>query len=222
MDGLEAYACAPPKPEYWFDFGYFVGEVIDRYHPYAVEIWNEPDVDPTKMIESHTDYYGGWGGMSVEYAEFVSDVYRHVKPYYSYVTIMAGALMLIGEDQWQFAADLIKYGKFDVLSFHNYTQGREYDTAFAKADRLRTMTDATLWLSETGYQWDDDWGEMPDTFEWEQAFYLKHLVDGALAHDIKSTTWYDHNWRHCNLVEDGRKKLAWYAFEKLVKGESDV
>jgi hypothetical protein len=175
------------------------------------------------MIPEHTDYYGGWGGMSREYAEFVKYVYNYLKPVWCPdTTIMAGALMLIGEDQWQFAADLIEYGEFDVLSFHNYSHVRMYDMAFEKADRLRKMTDRPLWLSETGYEWSDDWGTMPDSFEWEQAFYLKQLAFGARAHGIDYVAWYDNNWRHCELVEDGRKKLAWYEFERLTNSSGDT
>ena len=216
IEERKEFACAPMKPEYYWHFGNFVLEVILRYKPYAIELWNEPDVDPRIMIPSHTDYYGGWGGMSREYADFTVWTYKSVKV--PGVTIMAGALMLIGEDQWQFAADLIEYGQFDVLSFHNYSHGRLYDMPFEKADRLRTMTDKPLWLSETAYQTT----ELYDDFEWEQAHYLEHLVEGAKAHDIEYICWYtlaQNGWRNTDLVMDGHKKLAWYSFEKLIGGD---
>ena len=226
IDERKEFACSPPKREYWENFVWFIVEVLHRYRPSAIEIWNEPDVDPTIMIKSHTDFYGGWGGMSREYAEFVEYIYNYLKPvWFPSITIMGGALMLDGEDQWQFATDLIEYGKFDVLSFHAYPGfcAENYDVPLEKADRLTQIYKdlgkkrPPFWLSETSYRTPD----LCDGFYEQQAQYLKHLFYNASKHNIRLISWYtlaNNNWDHTDLVSSkystiDPRKPVYYEFK---------
>ena len=217
---IEGLPCSPPKREYWEDFADFVVFIIDWYRPFMVEIWNEPEPKPEEIPTELIGVVGCWGDGTL-YGEFVKYVYNYVKPANPDTIIAGGALMLNSQECWEFTEDFLKVAEMDVLSFHSYPihPWCNYDDPLIKAQNLRKLTNKPLWLTETSYKYAGD--EPDEVFEQCQADYLRYVYNEAGRVGIEFVNWYtlaNNGWRHTDLVEDGRKKLAWYAFEKLVKG----
>lgn len=208
--------CSPPLPEYYWDFATFVRNAVLRYKPFAVEIWNEPDA-PQFYLDWPSSVNGCWDN-GTQYGEFIQDIYPEIKRGTD-VTVMSGALMMGTTSQFIFASDMLKVAAADVVSFHSYSDNVDnFDFPLIKADYLKKHTDRPLWLSETSYQ--TMFGSTAQ-FEEEQAKYLRQLYNNAMAHGIEFVNWYTlafNGWRHTDLVDvTGRRKPAWYEFERLVK-----
>ena len=215
---IEGLPCSPPLREYWQDYADFVMFIIDLYHPFMVEIWNEPEPTPEERAEDLIGYIGCWGDGTL-YGEFVKYVYEYVKPHRPDTIIAGGALMLT-YDGWEFAEDFINAAEMDVLSFHAYPVHpyKNYNDPIIKAQKLRDMTDKPLWLTETSYRYLGD--EPSAEFEQCQVEYLRYVYNEAYKYGIEFVNWYslaNNNWCHTDLVEADRRKPVWYEFEKLVK-----
>ena len=136
--------CNLPKSWYWHRYAEFVQAVIDRYHPDAVEIWNEPDIAYGDMPPEHAYFYGCVGD-GEKYAEFSDYISENT----SGADVIIGAL---ASPYTPFITDLTAHAEhYDGLSFHCYT--RLYGSLFGdcRADyrQAALWTDRPVYLSET-------------------------------------------------------------------------
>lgn len=205
--------CSRPQPAYYKDFARFVIAVIDRYDPIAMTIWNEPEPYSHEVPVEFASYIGCWGDGKL-YGQMLAEIYPLIKQAHPDVLVVGGELMMGNDRHRSFAEDVVKYGKFDVLSFHGYVgwPHKYYDATLEKARYLRTLTNATLWLTETSYL-DDEEG-------YNQADYLRYLYDNALENEVELVNWYtlaNNGWRGSDLVYRNEKKPAWYAFEEVLQ-----
>jgi len=53
--------CKLPNKSYWNYYAWIVQQVIDRYSPDVIEIWNEPDAFWAHMPDSNAKFYGCLG-----------------------------------------------------------------------------------------------------------------------------------------------------------------
>lgn len=218
--------CSPPKPEYYDDFARLVIEVLDRYDPYLISIWNEPEPTPKELPPGWDHYIGCWGDLEKEYfggedyGKFLAYIYPIIKNAHPDITIAGGELVfsLYNERDKQFAKGLVKYGMFDEFAFHSYPSWPypSYDYPFMQAEFARTLTDKPLQLSETSYACDDAYYDCSDpAFLEAQAKYLEHILDGALAERIVLIRWYtlaNNGWRNTDLVYRNIPKPAYYIY----------
>jgi hypothetical protein len=194
-----------PSSEYHIDFGNFVLAVINRYHPYAIEVWNEPDAHP-----GMAEYYGDIPDVAV-YLKLLEQVYIKSN---SSSLILAGAL----------ANPISDYGKAvmassycDGISFHSYSYypNPDYSLLGQQVSYIRTRTSKPVWVTETSLL-----SNSADTLELEraQAEYYKFILrnnGGATA-----ILWYALNgscWKNNDLVRNNKKTLAYGIYETVCK-----
>lgn len=198
------YQCSPIKGDYWLSFAQFILNVIDVYEPYAVELWNEPEVRRQNISSPVDEYIGCFGetdmySAGVGYGKFITAIYDYVKPRAN-VEIWAGALMLADESHWEFAKGFVSVGKMDYLSYHSYSgYDRNYAHAIAKAMRLREFCSTPLILSETAYQWDG----MDDLQIEYQAEYLEWTYQRLKEYGVRGMNWYtlaNNGWKNTDMV----------------------
>lgn len=213
------YQCSPIKPEYWHLFANFVVEVVKRYEPYAVEIWNEPETYRGDLPENYAFILGCWGEpgrwyeTGEELGKFMSTVYGLIKDKVD-VDIWGGALMLGNENHWEFTQGFINRAMYDQLSYHSYSgYSPDYTHAIEKAKRLREMTDKPLVLSETAFQWEiDDRGP-----EWA-AEYFDYTYSKLEENGIVGMNWYtlaNNGWKNTDLVWREYKRPAHQTYWRL-------
>jgi len=235
--------CYAPKVEFFDEFANFVVAAIDRYHPDAIEIWNEPDVQPQAAIDN--GYWYGCIGNGTLYAQILGVVYPIVKAHHPSVVVLGGALML-GETQHKFTEDFLAYTiaspitkynqsypvpapklsltssihPFDGVSYHAYITypSTNFDYVFGKADYLATLTDKQLWVTETALLCQTDCGT---TFKNSQTNYLTHVYSNAYSHGLNGLLWYslaNNGWLNSDLVAKDVKKPVWYEYCDFLGG----
>lgn len=191
------YPCSQPKPEYYQDYGKFVKAVIERYHPWGVELWNEPDVE--RGAFGRDWFLMGCWDTGKQYAEMTRTVYPMVKA--DNLTVMVGALML--EDKSWAASFLTNDPAGDWVSFHAYPYNGvvdNYDIPGERAKWLHARTDKGVFLSEISLL--DYTGKCSKAFEKAKADYLTMLNDNLVSWGIEGFTWYTiggNNWRCSDL-----------------------
>ena len=134
--------CGPMQQAYFDDFGDFLVATVNRYSvpPYNVrhfEIWNEPDVDSTKVPPDQV--YGCWGDKNKPlyggeyYGSMLKVVYPMMKAANPSITVLVGGLLLDCDPRnpppgktchpSYFLEGILTAGaknSFDGISFHAY------------------------------------------------------------------------------------------------------
>jgi len=136
------YFCGPIKSDTLADFATFLTDLVTRYSvsPYNVkywELWNEPDIDPTAVLE--TSQYGCWGDETKTYyggeyyAEMLEVAYPAIKAADPDAQVLVGGLLLDCDPRnppagktcvsSKFLEGILRAGGgnyFDGISFHAY------------------------------------------------------------------------------------------------------
>jgi hypothetical protein len=220
--------CSYIYPEYYEEYAYFLLEIIDTFHPFGIEIWNEPDTPPEILPPGHDYYYGGWNNQDEpykagkRYGEFLDTVYQTVKDAHPEVLLFAGALSMHGLTD-KFLDGFTARGEYDVISYHAYPYYKDTNGVYNKiaehAQAIRKYDPAAeLAVTETSLLY---WGDStpPADFEAKQADYFSDSIDFCRLQEINYLWWYDINntWRHCGLTEGGKKKAAWYRYYERLR-----
>lgn len=204
------YAASPPAPEYYFAYGAFVQAVIDRYHPIAVEIYNEPDVHITS-VHPHDAGYGAWVGDGESYYQGGQ---RYGGMIDAIIDSIHGAKVLIGallshSRSPEFLQGMLDAGaRADALSFHSYTsytlQDCWFDRIFEYETAYRKLTNLPLVVTETGLLTrGNDLAEATPEFLAMQAEYLQYIIERLEGSSIQLVNWYTlegNGWRNSDLV----------------------
>jgi hypothetical protein len=203
--------CSQPMPSKYADYGKFILAIINRYKPYGIELWNEPDIKPAYLPK---DWWimGCWDS-GRDYADMLRVVYPMVKEKYPNVTVIAGALMLNGHKVF---TELWLRGKaydFDWLSFHAYTylsDNVDYGFPIEKIEYLQNFdTGKALYMSETAIlSWDSICNP---TLEAEKVNYINVLKRYAADWGIAAWSWYtvgSNGWK-CSDLAPGIPLEAW-------------
>jgi len=218
------YVCSPPAEHYYYDYAMFVVSVIDRYHPNAVEIWNEPETHASG-IDPNSPLMGCWPNRLTYfqagklYGEFVDYVYNIVHAYHPSVYIMAGATLL---DPFSKKAEftegmLSTQPNYDVYSIHSYLTypKMDYKQVLRQLDFLRRYgVDKPIWITETSLLCDGDCG---GSFEKAQADYAHYIFNLDLVDHVLWYTLYGNGWRNSDLAYARMKKPAWYVYEEMLR-----
>lgn len=202
------FAGSPPALDCYDAFIAFAQQVIDRYHPCAIELFNEPEV--YRDFANNPEFFGAWVGEGESmyqggqrYGQFCNYVY----PRLSGCKVLAGALMM-HEESLDFLRGALDAGmRSDGLSFHCYIgQEASFDRLQILAGELRNMTSLPLVCTETSIL-----GDGTPAHEQRKAEYVDYIRSGAWAH-VEAANWYalDSEWiYHNDLFTDGRELPAW-------------
>lgn len=205
---------SPPRYEYWDDYADFVNALIDRYSPWGVEIWNEPDTYPGP----YQDYYGAWIPETGDpfqagqhYAEFVRVVVWKIKTAHPETKLIIGALM--GDMRFLEGMASIEGGLVgDYLSIHNYLNASSffYDT-FEKVHAARSISGMDIIITETSVMGDDG-----DYHRRMQADYIRYLKSGMAYENVPLILWYSlgNDWENTALIRNGATTPAWKEWKK--------
>jgi hypothetical protein len=139
---IPGHTCGPIKLEALDTFASFMRDLVARYSapPYNIkywEIWNEEDVDPSRV--GPNSGYGCWGNMTDPYygggayAEMLKRVYPAIKQANPSAQVLLGGLLLdcdadhplAGRDcaESRFFEGILRNGggaAFDIVSYHGY------------------------------------------------------------------------------------------------------
>lgn len=197
---------SPPKPEHYIDYARFVESACLTFHPWGVEVWNEPEALP------HSQWFGGFGHMGgADYGRLARTVYDLGLP----TKIVSGASIgLTGVDiTTQFLRDAVQAGmKSDYWSFHayiNYWEVIDDTLAFQNiidySRNIQTIYNVPQLITETSVLRDTD---LPEILEHRQrqVELLQFLYDQMPTTAIKSVLWYtlaETTWEHSSMVQYG-------------------
>lgn len=202
--------CSQPMPSKYSDYGRFILALIERYQPYGVELWNEPDIKPADL-PADWSIMGCWDS-GRDYADMLRVVYPMVKAKYPDVTVIAGALML---DKHKEFTELWLAGKardFDWLSFHAYeylSNSVDYGFPIAKIEYLQSLDAGQLYMSETAILAYDS--TCNPTLAQTKAEYVNVLQKYAAVWGLSAWSWYTiggNNWM-CSDLAPGLPLEAW-------------
>lgn len=202
--------CSQPMPSKYADYGRFVLALIERYQPFGVELWNEPDI---KRGDLPADWWimGCWDS-GRDYADMLAVVYPMVKAKYPEVKVIAGALML---DNRTFTQLWLKGAArdFDWLSFHAYeylSNQVDYSFPLEKIEYLQSLNHARpLYMSETAIL--EYKGVCNPTLAREKVNYIDVLEKYATVWGLSAWSWYTvggNNWQ-CSDLAPGIPLEAW-------------
>jgi hypothetical protein len=164
----------------------FIQQVINRYHPIAVEIYNEPDC---RIGEGAAEFFGAWVGEGEtwyqggkRYGEAVNYVADHT----SGALIIAGALAMHA-DSIKFLAGMVAGGlRANAVSYHCYIRSMaEADRIARLASEIRLATDLPLIVTETSLL-----GDGSPAHEQAKAQYMTWIRDHFWGLDIEAVNWY--------------------------------
>lgn len=206
--------CEAPLPAYYSAFGRFVRALADRYHPFAIEGWNEPDANHRNPELAR--FFGCIGDGQV-YAGLIEAAYRELQG--TDVKLIAGAL-LGNMEFWGAAVAAGINEHCDVVSFHAYVVWPNPDVSlvFAIANRLSQLSPGKpLYLTETSVLCDI---YCDATFQAYQVDYLSWLHSQMHDLGIEIVLWYslaNNCWRNSDLVINDIRKPAWFAMERILR-----
>jgi hypothetical protein len=210
--------CSPPASAYIDDWIRFVDDLIERYKPEAIELFNEPEALPGGAFWTTC-----FGDNPIYYASIVSQAYQQLKPKYPAIVFVAGALIL-GNDfdrAWihLFIENLVG---IDAISFHSFNYDSNISSGLleSKRDYLAGLTNYPLWLTESALLCKPEW-ECGEAFRERQAIYLRNSFEYAVGH-LAAYFWYSHNnvdWNNCELINEYKRRWypAWFQFEQLIR-----
>lgn len=201
-------AGSPPKPACYLDLKRFIQAVQERYHPQAVELFNEPDTKRTPGLP-YGEFFGAWvqdneswyqGGQ--RYGACVEAVYPNLGS-----KLLAGALAM-HDDSLEFLRGALDAGmrsKCDAISFHSYVSNPEQfnrPVEHARAISQLAAYDIPLVMTETSVTGAADNDELR---QW-QVDYLSNLRGWG---DVLAKLWYslaNNNWACSDLVVNDQAK----------------
>jgi hypothetical protein len=214
---LWEHAGAPPKPEFYYDFAYFLQAVLYRYHPAAVELYNEPDMERSACTPDN-DFYGAWvddgetfyeGGL--RYGECMGWIGSQVTG----TKLVVGALTMHSKSvEFLSGAQDAGLGG-EALSFHCYVpytpHNAFFDRPFELARSLREVTSLPLLMTETSLITEEDGSGAlaTDDFKVAQADYLRSILEHLHLSEIQLVNWYtlaNGTWRNSSLIDYGEVK----------------
>lgn len=144
------WRCSQPDPGYYDEYARWMNAVVERYEPWAIEVWNEPDALKEDVAKDFY-FYGCWDRGDA-YAALTRDVYKLVKADHPEVVVMAGALMLPdGVGSWQ-RSFLRSAPGGDVISYHAYAAfgvAGSWDIIGEMAEGIWEYTSKPLFVTET-------------------------------------------------------------------------
>jgi len=179
------FTCSQPTPEFYKDYANFIISAIDRYHPWAIELWNEPEVQKG-VFEDNWFYMGCWDS-GREYAEMTKVVYPIIKEKHPETLVMIGALLM--EDYEWIEEMFAENPSGDTVSYHAYDYYfGETGNAKKNALWLYEHTDKPLFLSETALL--DMSLECSADFQVAKREYLDSLYKSIQDIGIIGFTWY--------------------------------
>ncbi len=208
-----------PKPEHYQDYVDFVVGLVDRYHPYAVEVWNEPDC-PTYSVPADNQYwYGAWVtdedyyASGQRYGNLLSMVYQVLQPLG--VQVLGGALQNGHVVQGrEFLRGMLETGQCDYVSFHVYPYiDQDYKRVVYDAiDSIMSVAgDKPLFVTETALLTRGNTEDL-DTPEFQiaQAEYLCWMKN-YMAWGGVPWLWYagDNTWQNCGLKRRDELMPVW-------------
>ena len=211
----EPYNCRLPDSEHWFEFARFILAAIDRYHPQAVEIWNEPEAGVSDGI---LNWCCGCVVDPLAYTRLLEYIYPLVKQAHPDVIILGGALTQ--QDTAWSRAFLASKPRMDALSWHYYSwayAGQATVTGDALVTRRNQLAQAgyPLWLTETSHVCAlPDCG---DAFRLMQDYWLRAVAD---VPGLEAVVWYttpNVDWASCEMVHGGTEYPVWDTFERLTR-----
>lgn len=188
--------CSQPKQEYYYDYALFVDNLVDRYNPWGIEIWNEPDVKPWQVGLDNW-MFGCWD-TGEDYGKLVAEVRRVLGS--TSVNIIAGALML-SDDTKDFArVALAHWGDYDYVSYHAYASIYEnnWNVIDDKAHFIRTVTPKPILVTETSLLSD----LCTDYHSYRLSEYLSYVLTQMVDWRIDGFLWYTiggNKWRCSDL-----------------------
>jgi hypothetical protein len=191
------------------DYVAFVHAACQRYHPWMVSVWNEPEVSAEEAHAAGIDHYlGGFGLDRAQiYGALVAAVYDAVHPLG--VLVVAGELLLPDVSFWSQARQNC-LGRYDYVAYHAYSESlTTWGEVSRKAGQLRMLGDDRLICTETNYLWHSD-GTRAETFDQDQANYLRWLFENfdGLGVDHLGIYAMRSGWRGADLIDGGQPKPA--------------
>ena len=206
---------SPPAPEYYADYAKFCQFVIDRYHPFALELWNEPDMERDAIVEPDNNYYGAWvdsGETFYQGGQRYGECMKMVTEQVTGSKILIGALTSHSKsiEFMQGAWDAGLTG--DALSYHcyiRYPHSESFNRIFTLADWYRKATDLPLLCTETSMLAQ---GDTPDyatpEFLQMQADYLRYILDHMEGSEVELVEWFmlgrePNSWANSELIRFG-------------------
>ena len=197
---LWPHAGSPPDPRYYSDLIRFIQAVQNRYHPNAIEFFNEPDCMYSPDFP-FGEFFGAWVGPGEtwyaggrRYGEATSKVYPGLGS-----KLLSGALMM-HDYSLEFLRGALDAGlRADAISYHTYAHSpAEFNLPEIHAAEIRACANngLPLVLSETSVTAAVD---TPELRRW-QADYVRYLINwtGVLA-----KIWYSYannGWENSDLV----------------------
>lgn len=148
---------SPPKDEAFPDYANFLISICNRYHPWGIEMFNEPDVGPEDVPSAIQYYFGAWVldedfyGAGFRYGRMTTVVYPLVKEQCPDVQLIAGALAGNEIQSSWFLRGMLDAGlKTDYISFHKYVYGISgFPSVFTFSKIIKELTDLPQIVSET-------------------------------------------------------------------------
>jgi hypothetical protein len=200
---------SPPKPEYYEKYVEFVVDLYERYHPWGIEVWNEPDCPTYSVPPENQWFYGAWVNnedyyqAGRDYGELLAMVYSVLSG--TGCQILGGALQNGHVVQGrEFLRGMLETGLCDYVSTHIYPfYGDNFKQIVEQAlQSVQSMTDKPLFISETALLTK---GEDTEAFKIAQAYYLSWLRE-YMAWDGTPWLWYSHesSWYSCGLYRDDK------------------
>lgn len=213
--------CSQPKAEYYIDYAKWLCKLIEEFHPWGIELWNEPDC---RADDAAQNYFGCWyDGVSwfnsgLKYGQFTKVVYDYVKPLHPEVHLLVGALMNVAENESLSFLSGAKAGglKGTDLSFHGYiTEKSGFDRIFTLAANLKKVVSyMPMICTETSVlSWEDS-----EELKLLQRDYLQHISDRLPTSDIDVVLWYtlaENSWLNSDLQRGDTPLPAWQLFGEL-------
>lgn len=214
--------CTLPDSAHINNYIAFILAAIDRYHPQAIEIWNEP--------ESWSDELSGWCcgcvPTPIEYTNVLNQVYTAIKSKHPDIIVVGGALVQGADSDW--AVDWFKTNpKMDIVSFHYYayyyTEMSTPSTAglSARIAAVQSMTDVPIWLTETSLLCTLDALYCTENFRSLQDIWLQlvYPIEG-----VEKIFWFTQNevgWYRCSMLNERRDIVypVYNSFYFLVSGK---
>jgi hypothetical protein len=204
------YVASPPKAAYYVDLANFINAAIDRYHPDAIELFNEPDVD-RDVVKVYEEYFGAWcinndwytGGKL--YGQCLGAIYPIVHT--SNVRIISGALIGANPSSLTFLQGALDGGlRADALSFHKYIGvDGNYNAAFEFGTLARAKTGLPQVLSETSVLSPNNVDDT-DKLKQAQTDYLTFLRQTYVNSTVDVIQWFslaNNGWRCADLIRGG-------------------
>jgi len=175
---------SPPRKDAYPELAKFVQEIVYRFNPETIELFNEPNVLVSDAFAPECfgawvedDWYGG----GKRYGECVKYVYEHVTG----ARLLAGALMMHPNSMTFLKGALAAGMRPDGISYHTYIRHEsEFGKFIENARAIRQLTNLPLTLTETSVLGDGSPAHIQRKID-----YLYYLRDNAAGY-VNGWNWY--------------------------------